>query len=90
MSAKKVQTIKDWPKPKVAKEVQSFLGFAKFYRRFIEGFSKICRQLTELTRKDQKYPCATECQESFDLLKRGTDPGALLSPETYSRGDRQY
>jgi hypothetical protein len=33
------------------KAVQSFLGFANFYRRFIEGFSKVCKPLTDLTKK---------------------------------------
>jgi hypothetical protein len=51
MSEKKVATIQDWTPPKKVKDVQSFLGFANFYRRFIEGFSKVCRPLTELTKK---------------------------------------
>jgi hypothetical protein len=70
MSEKKVATIQDWTPPKKVKDVQSFLGFANFYRRFIEGFSKVCRPLTELTKNTTQYIWSEECQQSFDLLKR--------------------
>jgi hypothetical protein len=53
MSPEKVQTIKDWAPPRSVKHVQQFLGFANFYRRFIEGFSKVARPLTELTKKEK-------------------------------------
>jgi hypothetical protein len=43
MSPEKVQTIKDWAPPRSVKYVQQFLGFANFYRRFMEGFSKVAR-----------------------------------------------
>ena len=49
MSPEKVMAIQTWPAPKSVKEVQSFLGFANFYQRFINGFSKVSRPLTELT-----------------------------------------
>jgi hypothetical protein len=62
--------IQDWTAPKKVKDVQSFLGFANFYRRFIEGFSKVCRHLTELTKNTTQYIWSEECQQSFDLLKR--------------------
>jgi hypothetical protein len=70
MSEKKVATIQHWTAPKKVKDVQSFLGFANFYRRFIEGFSKVCRPLTELTKNTTQYIWSEECQQSFDLLKR--------------------
>ena len=36
----KVEAVRDWPTPRNKKEVQQFLGFVNFYRRFIEGYSK--------------------------------------------------
>ena len=51
MAEDKVQTLLEWAPPTNVMAVQSFLGFANFYRRFIEGFSKICKPLTDLTRK---------------------------------------
>ena len=50
MSPKKVQAIQEWPVPKKIKHVQEFLGFANFYRRFIENFAAIARPLTDLTK----------------------------------------
>ena len=50
ISAEKVQGIKDWPTPKIMKNVQEFLGFANFYRRFIENFVKIAQLFMESTK----------------------------------------
>jgi len=47
----KVQSVLDWQAPKTIKEVRGFLGMAGYYRRFIEGFSKIARPMTKLLRK---------------------------------------
>ena len=55
MSTAKVESVKNWPVPLNVKDVQAFLGFANYYRRFIEGFSKICKPLTDLTQKDKVF-----------------------------------
>src|SRR6266568_4111998 len=46
MSEEKVEAVQEWSLPHDVKEVQDILGFANFYRRFIEGFSKVCKPLT--------------------------------------------
>ena len=46
MDPKKVQAVWDWPTPRSIKETQSFLGFANFYRKFIQGFSSIAAPIT--------------------------------------------
>ena len=61
--------------PKTIKEVLSFLGFANFYRRFIEEFSKLALPLTELTKtkgQDKKavFKWDNTYQQAFDKLKR--------------------
>ena len=52
---KKVEAILEWSVPTNVKEVQSFLGFANFYRRFIKDYSRIAGPLTELTYKDKEF-----------------------------------
>jgi len=47
MSNRKVKSLQDWAHPRSVKEVQIFIGFANFYRRFIKDFSKVCKPITE-------------------------------------------
>ncbi|XP_060967641.1 uncharacterized protein LOC133035620 [Cannabis sativa] len=49
----KIETVKNWPRPKKITEVRSSLNLACYYRRFVEGFSKIAMPLSKLTRKNQ-------------------------------------
>ena len=58
-----------WPKPGTVKEVQSFLGFANFYRQFIKDYSKIAAPLTELTKKDKVFEWSAKAEEAFQELK---------------------
>ena len=55
MDPAKVEEVVKWKSPKSATEIRSFVGLAGYYRRFIEGFSKIAAPLTLLTRKDQPF-----------------------------------
>jgi len=54
MSNEKVEAVLSWKTPSSLMEVQSFLGFANFYLRFIREYSKVARPLTELTEKSEK------------------------------------
>src|ERR1700720_406619 len=69
MDPAKVQTIQDWPEPHKIKEIQSFLGFANFYRRFIHAYSDIVIPLTWLTHKDTKWDFSEKCRKVFNDLK---------------------
>ncbi|GJR08612.1 putative reverse transcriptase domain-containing protein [Tanacetum coccineum] len=51
----KIESIKDWTSPKSPTEIRQFLGLAGYYRRFIEGFSKIAKPMTKLTQKKVKF-----------------------------------
>ena len=66
---KKIEAVVNWKPPKNVSEVRSFLGLARYYRKFVEGFSKIEAPLTKLTRKDVKYYWVDACQQSFEELK---------------------
>jgi hypothetical protein len=66
----KVETILSWEQPRTVTEIRSFVGLAGYYRRFIEGFSKIAAPLTQLTKKNQPFVWTQECEESFQTMKR--------------------
>ncbi|XP_027912271.1 uncharacterized protein LOC114171462 [Vigna unguiculata] len=66
----KVEAVLNWERPKLVTEIRSFVGLAGYYRRFIEGFSKIAGPLTQLTRKDQPFAWTDRCEESFLKLKQ--------------------
>ena len=68
MDPAKILAIQNWPILKTVKQVQSFLGFANFYRRFIKNFSKIALPLTTLTKKDTTWDWTTNQQNTFDTL----------------------
>jgi len=64
----KVEAIVNWPRPTNITKVQSFLGIASYYRRFVEGFSKIGLPLTKLLCKDNKFAWTEESETSFKNL----------------------
>nr|GEZ18582.1 retrotransposon protein, putative, Ty3-gypsy subclass [Tanacetum cinerariifolium] len=47
----KIKSVKDWASPKSPTEIRQFLSLAGYYRRFIDGFSKIAKPMTKLTQK---------------------------------------
>ena len=61
MDPKKVQAIVDWEYPSNVKDVRAFLGFANFYRRFIDSFSYLAAPLVALTKKDTKFLFNDNC-----------------------------
>ena len=69
-----------WESPTSVGEIRSFLGLARYYRRFIENFSKIAKPMTELLKKDTKFKCTEECEASFQELKKRlvTSPVLIL------------
>jgi hypothetical protein len=61
----KVQDVLSWNAPTNVGDIQSFLGLARYYRRFIKGFSKISKPMTELFEKDKKFEWSSACEASF-------------------------
>ncbi|GJR64681.1 putative reverse transcriptase domain-containing protein [Tanacetum coccineum] len=64
----KIESIKDWTSPKSPTEIRQFLGLAGYYRRFIEGFSKIAKPMTKLTQKKVKFEWGDKQEAAFQNL----------------------
>ncbi|GKA21144.1 reverse transcriptase domain-containing protein [Tanacetum coccineum] len=78
----KVDVIAKLPPSTTVKGIRSFLGHAGFYRRFIQDFSKIAWPMTHLLEKDTPFFFFSECQSSFEILKKKlTKAPILVSPD---------
>ena len=84
MEKSRVETIKDWPKPRTFRELQVFLGFTNFYRRFIRHYSKIASSLTDLLkgsksgRKLGPFVFGADAETAFEQLKKAFMQAPLL------------
>jgi len=80
MSSDKVDAVLKWKNPESLTEVQSFLGFANFYRRFIKDYSRVARPLTELTKKTAgKWSWNQEAEAAFKELKKRFTTAPILA-----------
>jgi hypothetical protein len=61
----KVQDVLSWKAPTSVGDIWSFLGLARYYQRFIKGFSKIRKPMTELLEKDKNFEWTPACEASF-------------------------
>ncbi len=79
MDESKVHAVLNWPLPSNIKELQRFLGFANFYRRFIRGFSSIAAPLTNMTKKGlRRLEWTAEVHKAFDQLKHQFTTAPIL------------
>jgi len=79
MAKDKVEALLSWKAPASLTEVESFLGFANFYRRFIKDYSKIARPLTELRKKGEGWNWTTEANGAFQELKNRFTTAPILA-----------
>jgi hypothetical protein len=78
----KVQDVLSWKTPTSVSDIRSFLGLAGYCQRFIEGFSRISRPMTELLEKDKEFKWTSACESSFqELKKRLTTAPVLVTPD---------
>ena len=85
MDPTKVQTIKNWLPPPGLRDLQKFLGFANFYRRFIRDFSQITAPLNKLLRKDIAWSWDTEQQLAFKDFKNAFASAPVLAMFDYTK-----
>ena len=81
-SVDKLRAVKNFPQPKTAKQVKSFIGLGSYCRRFIPGFSQIAHSLYELTKQNMPFDWTNDCETAFQTLKNKlcTAP-VLISPD---------
>ena len=78
MDPTKVETILNWEPPSSVHDTQVFLGFANFYRRFIKGYSRVCRPLYDLLKKDSRFAWNPAAQNAFQFLKEQFTKAPIL------------
>ncbi|GMI64252.1 hypothetical protein HRI_000094500 [Hibiscus trionum] len=77
----KIEAIVDWKQPKSVTEIRSFLGLKSYYRRFVDGFSRVATPLTKLLQKGVKFEWSDARQKSFEKLKEAlTNAPVLVQP----------
>lgn len=85
MDPAKVEAITSWEAPKTIKGVQSFLGFANFYRQFIKDFSKLAMPLTSLVRRDTPFTWTDDANRAFKEMKEIFVSASILVQFNYER-----
>ena len=78
MAKDKVDAVLSWPDPKNLREVQQFLGFANFYRRFIKGYSRIILPLTKLLKKNTSFDYDSAACQAFNDIKQAFTSADIL------------
>ena len=78
MDPVKTSAIETWESPKCVKDVQRFLGFANFYRRFIKDFAKLTSPLTAPTRKDKEFQWTPIEETAFQAIKKAFSSAPVL------------
>ncbi|GJU70287.1 putative nucleotidyltransferase, ribonuclease H [Tanacetum coccineum] len=75
----KIESIKDWASTKSPTEIRQFFGLAGYYRRFIEGFSKIAKPITKFTQKKVKFEWGDKQETAFQLIKQKLCSAPILA-----------
>ena len=75
----KIKAITKWPVPKNVTDIRSFMGIIGYYRKFIEGFSKMAYPITSLHKKGKKFEWTEKCMERFNKLKHLLITAAILN-----------
>ena len=84
-SPEKIRAVTEWPRPKSVHDVQSFLGLASYYGRFVRGFSEMARPLTELMRAGVEWKWSTSQHQAFNRLKLALTTAPFLRLPGFER-----
>ena len=86
----KVEAVMSLERLKSVFEIRSFFGLARYYRRFIEDFSRIAALMTRLTWKEVKFDWDDRCEEAFQELKRRLTSSPILIVSDRGQGYTMY
>ena len=75
----KIQALQEWPRPKSVTDVNAFLGFCAYYRRFVEGFAEVAAPLYRLKEKKRSFLWNTDCEEAFQKIKELLTSAPILA-----------
>ena len=81
----KTDKVRNWPCPTNVKEVQQFLGFSNYYRKFIKNFATIAKPLYQITERKGTFKWTAACQEAFDTLRIQLSTAPMLAYPDYTR-----
>jgi hypothetical protein len=77
----KIDVVVRFPEPRMVTDVRSFLGLTGYYRKYIQGYSRLAGPLFDLTRKDVVFVWSRDYQQAFDTLKKAlVDAPTLIRP----------
>src|SRR5438270_3011565 len=85
MNSKKVKAVTSWLTPQSQHDIQVFLGFVNFYRKFINEYSRIVTPLTALLKKDVYFRWSPEAQKAFWTLKEAFTTASILRHFDWTR-----
>lgn len=80
----KIEVISKLPPPQMQKYVRSFLGHVRYYRRFIENFTKIATPMFKLLTKDTNFAWDSQCQTTSEILKEKMSTTPVLQGLNWS------
>ena len=81
----RVSKVRDWPVPRTAKQLSSFLGLASYMRKFVKNFASIAAPLFKLVQKDVKFQWSDDAQFAFEQLRKALSEAPVLALPDFSR-----
>ena len=82
---KKVEALMNFPRPTTRKQLQSFLGLASYYRKYIPHFASLSAVLSDLLRKNTKFEWSEKTEQAFVDIKSRLASRPILIPPDYSK-----
>jgi hypothetical protein len=82
---KKIEKVKDFPRPTTVTKIRSFLGLASYYRKFIKNFAQIARPMNQLIKKNEPFIWTEKQEEAFKILKQALITAPILRHPDFNR-----